>query len=79
MNGIPTPLQALVALLAECEKSLDFRPSFRGAMSDAYTAILNPLPAGAALMQSITLGESLETPDTELTFTELFGEPERQS
>lgn len=55
MDNILTPLQALVALLGECEKSLDRRPSFRKAMAEGYTAALNPRPAGDALMQSLTI------------------------
>ena len=41
MDNTLTPLQALVALLGECELSLDFRPKFRRAMADAHTAIVN--------------------------------------
>ena len=41
MADILTPLQALVALLGECERSLDFRPKFRAAMANAHTAIVN--------------------------------------
>lgn len=64
----PTPLQALIALLAECELSLDYRPSFRYAIAEGYTAVLSPRPARIlADGQTITLGsgDSIETSEEE--------------
>lgn len=49
-----TPLQALETLVQECELTLDYRPSFRRAMSDAYTTIAN-VPAKPALMANVWL------------------------
>jgi len=60
-----TPLQALVKLLAECERGLDFRPSFRHAMSDAHAAIVNA-PAVPAVAESIETSED----DCALSFPE---------
>ena len=77
LGDIPTPLAALEVLLAECELTLDYRPSFRHAMSSAHCAIVNvkaqPAPA---LHGSIVLGERIEVGDDELTFGDLFGEPD---
>lgn len=59
MDNTLTPLQALVILLGECEKSLDFRPSLRRAMANAHTAIVNS-PAGPkrdALMGALWLDD----------------------
>lgn len=63
MNDAPTPLQALVALVAVCDTSLDRRPQMQRAIADAHTAILAPRPAAAALMQSIELGAPIESDD----------------
>jgi hypothetical protein len=72
VDNVLTPLQALVALLGECEFSLDFRPKFRAAMANAHCAIANaPLTAALALHGQVDLGKPIETPDAAITFVEL--------
>lgn len=69
MNDILTPLQALEALLAQCELTLDYRPDFRLAMSNAHTAIhlaTNPP----------TDHEPGESIDDDVSWADLFGEPD---
>ncbi len=68
-----TPLQALEVLLAECELTLDHRPSFRAAMSNAHTAIIAARDSIAA--PSLNAIETSED-DCELSFRDLFGEPD---
>jgi hypothetical protein len=69
--------EALEALLVECELTLDRRHSYRRAMSNAHTALLQAKEAHVpALHGTITLGGP---EDEDLTFGELFGEPDRSS
>ena len=62
VGDIPTPLAALEVLLAEAELSLDYRPSFRYAMANAHTVIVN--------------ASEMRNEDDDLTFADLFGEPD---
>jgi hypothetical protein len=43
-TGIPTPLEALTALHAACERSLDPELRYSRVMANAYTAIANAQP-----------------------------------
>lgn len=79
LGDIPTPLAALEVLLAEAELSLDYRTSFRHAMSSAHCAIANASKLRAVLHGEIVLGERVEIGDEELTFGDLFGEPDRSA
>jgi hypothetical protein len=79
LGDIPTPLAALETLLAECELTLDYRPTFRHAMSTAFASIAEAKKPRAALPDSIVLGERIEVGDEELTFAHLFGEPDRST
>lgn len=69
VGDIPTPLAALEVLLAEAELTLDYRPSFRLAMSNAHTAIHQ----SKAPPCTHEPGESI---DDDLSFADLFGEPD---
>lgn len=72
LGDIPTPLAALEVLLAECDKALDYRPSFRHAMANAHCAIVNAkIPVAAPSAHEP--GESI---DDTFSFAELFGEPD---
>lgn len=67
MSVALTPLQALVALHGECEKSLDFRPSLRRTMAEAYTAIVNaPMTNREPLegMLVLDIGTPIETDES---------------
>lgn len=76
IGDIPTPLAALEVLIAEAELTLDYRPSFRLAISNGHTAAINAKKPRAVLQDSIVLGERIEVGDDDLTFGELFGEPD---
>lgn len=75
-------LQVLEALVSECELCLDRRAPFKRAMSNAYTAIAQAKAAAPApeLHGSVAL-KSIETSEAEceLTFRDLFGEPDPQA
>lgn len=73
LGDIPTPLAALETLLAECELTLDYRPTFRHAMSDSHASIQQAKNPRLALHGSIELGESI---DDTLDFEGLFDIPE---
>jgi hypothetical protein len=80
LSDIPTPLAALEALLAECDNSMDYRTTFRYAMSSAHTAIVNAKNPRPALHGTLELGERIELGDDEdLTFGDLFGEPDQKA
>jgi hypothetical protein len=72
-TDIPTPLAALEALLAECELTLDYRPTFRHAMSDAHASIQQAKKPRTVLHGTVELGESIG--DDSITLGELFDIP----
>lgn len=76
-GDIPTPLAALEVLLSECELTLDYRPSYRYAMSNAHCAIVNAKKPRQVLHGEVMLGERIELGgDEDQTFGDLFGEPD---
>jgi len=72
-TDIPTPLAALETLLAECELTLDYRPTFRHAMSDAHASIQQAKKPRTVLHGTVELGESID--DDSITLGELFDIP----
>lgn len=76
IGDIPTPLAALEVLISEAELTLDYRPSFRAAISNAHTAAINAKKPRVVLQDSIVLGERIEVGNDDLTFGDLFGEPD---